>query len=85
MYLSNFYFYILVLRSSQACGSRLAPMALSIRDCIIMGIWSWKDKCTVAALQQASFVLDTQTQNGDEPVGEYSFSGQSCLSSADSC
>jgi len=22
--------------------------------------------------------------NGDEPVGEYSFSGQSCLSSADS-
>ena len=30
-------------------------------------------------------VLDAQTQNGDEPVGEYSFSGQSCLSSADSC
>ena len=30
-------------------------------------------------------VLDTQTQNGDEPVGEYSFPGQSCLSSADSC
>jgi len=29
-------------------------------------------------------VLDAQTQNGDEPVGEYSFSGQSCLSSADS-
>ena len=22
-------------------------------------------------------VLDAQTQNGDEPVGEYSFSGQS--------
>jgi len=32
-----------------------------------------------------STVLDTQTQNGDEPVGEYSFSGQSCLSSANSC
>ena len=31
-----------------------------------------------------SGVLDTQTQNGDEPVGEYSFPGQSCLSSADS-
>ena len=31
------------------------------------------------------FVLDAQTQNGDEPVGEYSFSGQSCLSSVDSC
>jgi len=30
-------------------------------------------------------VLDAQTQNGDEPVGEYSFLGQSCLSSADSC
>jgi len=30
-------------------------------------------------------VLDAQTQNGDEPVGEYSFSGQSCLSSANSC
>jgi len=29
-------------------------------------------------------VLDAQTQNGDEPVGEYSFPGQSCLSSADS-
>jgi len=29
-------------------------------------------------------VLDAQTQNGDEPVGEYSFLGQSCLSSADS-
>ena len=29
-------------------------------------------------------VLDARTQNGDEPVGEYSFSGQSCLSSADS-
>jgi len=32
-----------------------------------------------------SCVLDAQTQNGDEPVGEYSFLGQSCLSSADSC
>jgi len=31
-----------------------------------------------------SVVLDAQTQNGDEPVGEYSFLGQSCLSSADS-
>jgi len=31
-----------------------------------------------------AIVLDAQTQNGDEPVGEYSFSGQSCLSSADS-
>jgi len=31
------------------------------------------------------FVLDTQTQNGDEPVGEYSFPGQSCLSSTNSC
>ena len=29
-------------------------------------------------------VLDAQTQNGDEPVGEYSFSGRSCLPSADS-
>ena len=33
---------------------------------------------------KAHRVLDAQTQNGDEPVGEYSFSGQSCLSSADS-
>ena len=32
----------------------------------------------------ACIVLDAQTQNGDEPVGEYSFSGQSCLSSEDS-
>jgi len=31
------------------------------------------------------YVLDARTQNGDEPVGEYSFLGQSCLSSADSC
>ena len=34
---------------------------------------------------KAHTVLDAQTQNGDEPVGEYSFLGQSCLSSADSC
>jgi len=33
----------------------------------------------------AAIVLDARTQNGDEPVGEYSFLGQSCLSSADSC
>jgi len=47
----------------------------------------------VALHQQALFVLwwmtivlDAQTQNGDEPVGEItSFSGQSCLSSVNSC
>ena len=43
----------------------------------------------VAALIMARddklYVLDAQTQNGDEPVGEYSFSVQSCLSSANSC
>ena len=37
------------------------------------------------ALLIGNLVLDAQTQNGDEPVGEYSFLGQSCLSSADSC
>ena len=36
-------------------------------------------------LYMVSSVLDARTQNGDEPVGEYSFLGQSCLSSADSC
>jgi len=42
--------------------------------------------CKVLILRQAaSAVLDAQTQNGDELVGEYSFSGQSCLSSANSC
>jgi len=30
-------------------------------------------------------VLDVRTQNGDEPVGEITFPGQSCLSSANSC
>ena len=39
----------------------------------------------VVALLDMDCVLDAQTQNGDEPVGEYSFLGQSCLSSADSC
>ena len=42
----------------------------------------------VICLEQGAdlcIVLDAQTQNGDEPVGEYSFLGQSCLSSADSC
>ena len=38
-----------------------------------------------ASKQRVRSVLDAQTQNGDEPVGEYSFLGQSCLSSADSC
>jgi len=38
----------------------------------------------MATVQVGPSVLDTQTQNGDEPVGEYSFPGQSCLSSADS-
>jgi len=36
-------------------------------------------------MQAIDIVLDARTQNGDEPVGEYSFLGQSCLSSADSC
>ena len=36
-------------------------------------------------IMYSAAVLDAQTQNGDEPVGEYSFSGQSCLSSANSC
>jgi len=40
---------------------------------------------TVVRTSPCASVLDAQTQNGDEPVGEYSFLGQSCLSSADSC
>ena len=40
---------------------------------------------TGPTFQMTDNVLDAQTQNGDEQVGEYSFSGQSCLSSADSC
>ena len=40
---------------------------------------------TTTGAQTCTTVLDAQTQNGDEPVGEYSFLGQSCLSSADSC
>ena len=30
-------------------------------------------------------VLDMRTHNGDEPVGEITFPGQSCLSSTNSC
>ena len=44
------------------------------------GQWRFK----VLSFGLANAVLDAQTQNGDEPVGEYSFPGQSCLSSADS-
>ena len=40
--------------------------------------------CLYQGSALSPFVLDAQTQNGDEPVGEYSFLGQSCLSSADS-
>jgi len=40
--------------------------------------------CRECTLAHVAYVLDAQTQNGDEPVGEYSFLGQSCLSSADS-
>ena len=46
------------------------------------------DHCTYGECtrrEHVECVLDAQTQNGDEPVGEYSFLGQSCLSSADSC
>jgi len=39
---------------------------------------------SVKAASLSDVVLDAQTQNGDKPVGEYSFPGQSCLSSADS-
>jgi len=39
----------------------------------------------MVSMHQGTAVLDARTQNGDEPVGEYSFLGQSCLSSADSC
>jgi len=42
------------------------------------------NKPTSFITSKGTSVLDAQTQNGDEPVGEYSFSGQSCLSSADS-
>ena len=47
---------------------------------------SLSDSCATLSGRPVSGapVLDAQTQNGDEPVGEYSFSGQSCLSSADS-
>ena len=40
--------------------------------------------CQANRVKLQAGVLDAQTQNGDEPVGEYSFLGQSCLSSADS-
>ena len=40
--------------------------------------------CSPRSNRDKYCVLDAQTQNGDEPVGEYSFLGQSCLSSADS-
>ena len=44
-----------------------------------------RDECDVCVCAP-TFVLDAQTQNGDEPVGEItSFLGQSCLSSANSC
>ena len=45
-----------------------------------------KEKETTVDEQRiiVAVVLDAQTQNGDEPVGEYSFLGQSCLSSVDS-
>ena len=45
--------------------------------------WS-KFRQLVLLFTNKDIVLDAQTQNGDEPVGEYSFLGQSCLSSADS-
>jgi len=34
----------------------LVPMALATHGCHHVGIWSWKDKCTVAALHAAGLV-----------------------------
>jgi len=50
----------------------------SARSLVCLSVWS--------SCMDGGGVLDAQTQNGDEPVGEItSFPGQSCLSSANSC
>jgi len=63
-------------------------LTLSTRLTIDFGAWQDSNSSALRfnTLLQCKSVLDAQTQNGDEPVGEIiSFPGQSCLSSANSC